>query len=666
MKRALLTLLALCVPALAHAANPGRLLIIYPGQAYGIATSTINEDDTQRRAIIAHCKLWKIRYTLVPAQSCNTWFVRRGTLQKGAGDSLTHDGVVLIGFQVGRMNTEVPGFSPESLTLSVCAPTVPVIFCGVPSAPFTQTAGCSTGVTADNLGSGAQDSVDSAAPSLAATQFGNIIGALAEYEGQFVQDAYAWKSDKQNNSVNTVGAARVPPGLWRPMIRTYRTGMTGAAATCVNCDSAHTTTGNTGKFQVWMRDQYSIGDRSLFKPIYFVHAFRSTAGSPSVGGVVNFALALASADSFAGKTIYGSDPVVRRVSAVITGLHKRRAITTTQRGGNNGLQGTVAGIVSSDSAGFMVAVDTVYAYQVRDNIPIAVGCEVDSLDEYPRDQTYLLDRLWKWKVFPFAFAGSQGQASFGNSSRDHPMDLQAYDRATSAFGSLGVTQGPESCYVWRGESTQQTRDTSLVCKLHFALNLLRARFGSDRVSPTIMFGLNDYGSKTAIAAMGEDSLFSALSTAGVGAFITLWRGWAPGEGRYRDHLYRTSYGARGPRMLRIASAGQNKSGIGADRQIPVQTEYANKALDGFFSGVGTSAYQTEASTTGEQYAQAIMGSASILCLDVSHFGNGGNAINNFHGPRTLKYVANPVALFNRFAGRTLLAWDWPENVTVEP
>lgn len=660
MKR-LLFALFLLLPSLAFA-DGGRLLIIYPSQSYGIATSTILEDDIQRQALIAHCNLWKIRYTLVPAASCNTWMVRRGTFQRGAGDSITHDAVAILGFQVGRMNTEVPGFCPESLTLSVCAPTVPVILSGVPVDAFTQTAGCSTGVTVHTLGASSLDSLESTSPHGTVDASG-IVGAVLDYEGFGTKYAYAWKAYKQNNSSTT--AAAIPPGLWRPLVRTYRSVMTGAGSTCLNCDAPHASTGNTGKFQLWMRDQYSIGDRSLFKPIYFVHAHRLVGGAnPQRGGFLNMALALASADSFASGAIYGSSPEVRKVAFVITGLNKRRAVTT-MFGGSNGFQGLPSEISSPDSAAIMVAADSVAAYSIRDDIPVAVGCEVDSLDDYPRDQVHLLDRLHRWKVFPFGVAGKNNFDNAGNTSNEHPMDLQAYDRTTTAFGSLGVTQGPESCYVWRGDS-QQVRDTSLVCKMHFALNLLRARFGSERVSPFYAFSEFDYKSRPSITAMGEDSMFSAMRTGGIAATLIAVRGWVPANGRYNEKLLYTSLGARGPGRFKFLSAGPGKSTIGAQRSILVAVEYSSSAVDGFFTGISIPSYQNKASTTGSPYAQATSGAASVLNLDSSYFGTGSNGINNLYGARVLKYVANQVATFNNLAGRKLLVWDWPENVTVSP
>lgn len=659
MKRLALLLALLVAPSVSSAGGPGRALVIYPGADYGISGSAAVEDDIQRQGVIKQLRQWKIRYTLASAASCNTWMVRRGVYQTGPADSVVHDVVIILGFQVGRMNTEVAGFCPESLTLSVCAPTKPVILVGALFNPFNQTAGCSTGVTACNLASNTLDSVDSAAPH-GVTWATTLVGTIDNGEGAGSNIAYAWKARKMGNSTNATGLAAVPPGLWRAMVRVYRSNMTGAGTTCVNCDSINTSSGTTGKFQLWMRDQYSIGDRSQFKPIYFVQSYNNT--QPWHGSNHNFAFALASADSFASGSIFGTSPVVRKVALVIVGLNSRRATSSSNAGGISGFPGLPSETVVSDSASFIAGMDSVAAYSVRDGIPVALGCEPDSLDEYPRDKTYVMDRLPNWMVFPSGLMGPSAGTIHGNASREHPIDWQGRYRARSAFGSLGVTQGPESCFVWRGD-TQQTRDTSLACLTFFALNKLRAEFGNDRVLPVFNFSVQDYGSGTSIATIGEDSLFSAIATGGASVAITQYRDWGRGEGRYSDGMVRTPYGPDGVRKIKIASAGQARSTIGSSRSIDVTADYASKINDSFFAGIGTPEYQSTASTTGEQYAQALYAPGSILMLDISYFGTGHNGIRNFHGVRQLKYVANPIAYFNKLAGRKLIVWDWPQNVT---
>lgn len=676
MKRLLLLLAGLLIPVMvAGGVNPGRLLVIYPGQTYNLQTSTIKEDDWQRQEVIAFLHRFKIPYDMVPASACNTWMVRRGTVQVGNNDSLRHVAVLILGFQVGRFHTGGPaGFNPESLTLQVCAPVVPVILSGVASGAFQQTSSCSTGTNADNLGNGTQDSVYSVSPVNCASGDAGCIdfnaSALADADGANALSCYGWKAYKQNNSTSAANGSSIPPGIWRPLLEVYTSRLTAtdAPSSCINCDQASQVVAAQAapKFQMWYRDQYGLAaDLANEKPLYFVHSIRGAFGV-TAGGMTNLSIALANADSTIGGALFGTGAPPLKISFVITSLYKRRSPDDTYQTGIGGLRGDPSDVVSFDSTAFTVGMDSVASYCIRDKIPVSFAVEADSVNYFARDKSYALDRFPNWKVFPYTSSGNKTTSTnAGNCSPTHPIDVQLYSRSPGAFMSLGATQPTDSCYVLRGLS-RQLRDTCLACRASFALNVLKVKFGSDRVSPTIMFYLSDYANGTGYTAVGRDSFFSAFSTAGYSTVIINNRGTsgslALAQAQFNwSQRYRTKYGNRAGTDLIIASDGHENSTIGSGRSVSGVSEiYAMALLDGILGGVADFQYQGSWTVPATK-----TGPTSIVTVDVGHFGIGINTGNNMVGYRTFKYVANPIAVMNKMGWRRYIVWDWPENVTVD-
>jgi hypothetical protein len=628
-------LLALLVAAPALAADRG-VLIIMPGQTFSGSNISTIKDNEQLADVQRHFRRAGITYTIVRGPACKTWWVRRGTYQLANGDSITHAAVVDVGFQRGRYATAPAGYRPDSLTLTTVYSTVPHIFLSAAFPLFQQTTTCSTGVDTDLW------ATLSASATGDSTYFIDALSPLGEASG-----IYSWRLNDKAGSYSSDGS-HYGHGTWRGILRSW---LVADITTCTNCEVA--TSG--GGYSLWMRTMDHVNGA---KPNYFVCALNGLGDNfVREGGIATFALAMASADSFASGAIFGEHPKKLTAAIYIQGLWKTRFPPAGTKQGSNGFDRLPADIVVADSAAIMAQFDSIATRFPW--LPITLGGEIDSMHHYPRDYYYTAARLPKWRIAPAGFAGQSGYIIGTNltvqtpSTRGtwyRPLDMIGRNRARIAIGD--------------GDYSAGSTDSSLAALVNGSFNRIAIAYGRDHVSHTIWAYPNDYAVSASFDAVGADSFFSALHAGGARAFISAVRAYTSHDASVPElsqRAYRVPYGPTTGGTLKLLMSSNGVSTIGADRGInSPTTTYAELFYDGLFGGINHSYYTNQAAVPGKYSARS--GSSSILTVDVAHFGTGSNSIANMFGWRYIKYCVTPVLVYNELAGRTLAEFVWPEDV----
>lgn len=593
-------------------------------------------------------------YDVVPYTAATTDGIKAGKMYwgrhwKGSGGSThstNYDCVVVI--WQADLYSSANGFFPDSLTLGAQWPSVPVIFLSLAASNASAWEN-QAGGTPDTTGIGV---------SLPFNSFRDLY--RVEFNGVASEH---WISQGTQLAVK---AASPGPGVFRKILSAGVSNLTSADTreTCTACDywAGDSTTARSDSLVMWVRYRTDLPNA----PLIFAH-WSATTGMLNTEIV---AMCLAMADSASGGKVFD---LVNKQGPAKVGLYVNGGVSTGNYASNVG--GTFCRSDSCDSANVRNTILDLAALKVR----VTVGADPDSM----KTLSWLVNY---WKLNPYvhfsmeshAGAITGGTVVSTNASFHRPYDPLGYLR-TRVIYRPGATTFPWTC---------AENDTDQYCLLKGAYFLM------DSLVP----GLVDHGivgydedwsniGVTNLDASKLDTLGGILSAAGVKTLTTSpdrvisnvhltdatvgtnAHGWDPSERRW-DVGESPGGQTRGRSLYVLRSRGYtNISPAGGLTFIKIHN-MSDEFMQGFFLGYW---YPQSAGTVnnifykGESSPHLFHVPLEVMSAPMSTMGGAGQGtVSHRRGYYDIKWIANQVSVINKLAGRTLVEFDWLENIRPAP
>lgn len=435
----------------------------------------------------------------VPATGITTANAKAGNLVFG-NTTYAHDAVVFVGADINTAGTQ-SSCNWCAMTLVANWPSVPTLIINAnshSSGQWTQTVGCSTGVTG---WSAARDA------------------GYNLYSAYMVGTPYAWHTWGQLDPVSVIANSA---GTFRVVVsasgnqssRRLSGASTNFNINCTDCDSLVSFAKQDTLALLWVR--YRTGAPST--PIIFVQA-----GTQNPGLIK---MAMAMLDSVTGGRVFDNASLrTKKRGFVVGGGFSRNSFDSLLTSPKN------RGMDPSDSTNVSAGIDSLASL----GIPFTFMVDPDSASTYPSDLTRM-KRASKAHFGLEMYGGSyvQAGAGSGNASQTHALDPFGHYRAR-----VPITR------TWTTFATAcSATDTSTTCLLQSGMNWLKTNV-PDAIDRVIYPAFNDYSpnGRTADGASGEsraywgvvaDTLNSILCATGFHAVLVnpllsqanVGRGWA--------------------------------------------------------------------------------------------------------------------------------------------
>lgn len=619
-------------------------------------------------------------YTLVPIQATKTSLIADGIVQSGVGtgSSHTYDGVLWLNWNGRSTAGSVPlpnrpaftGCYPCSLTLTGNAlstvPSVPQLLT-FGAAPLesnlfihsTNGLRCSTGVSA-NAGAGA---------------YGH------GWEGLVGDETHGWTIASNRpvgpDGMNFVASANVPRRGFRGLVKSHLSALYlendgSHAFACSRCDSALVGSDAADTLSMW---EIPAGGTENAAAIVFAYITGAGPCTDSSGVKLGcefdapaFLLALARLDSLTNGGVWCRDGIPLRAAVTIDGAFSR------------GARKAAGGGLVADSAVVKASLDSLAML----GIPITVGVNVDSISTLPYQIAWWRDRLPNSRFSPQAWDGVNDTTTAGltNSTTARPIDVFGRFRTRKFYGPYGTTAA----------------DTSVYAGLRAQRAAIVSTFGEVRTSRFLMAPLDDYTPRNLLwSASGWDSLLYAISEAGYLSVRTDVHSRAANLptmggvnrdlmlGGVYDQSRRTSAFNDRP-ITFLGQTGHNISGghysadttNGAVLTFGTHTTNPNLVatiIGRFWAGFvheqftdydwfphdGASLSRVGNTRTYEDMFVPFR-RANVLKLHVSDLSGLPDGPPARPGWWAVKSIAMQFRAINKLAGRTVCAFDWPENI----
>lgn len=528
MRRLLAGLLALAL--LAPVGADSRILVVFDRFWENDASTNYGHPEQQGRMIGAALDVLNKTgacYTAVPITSMKTEFARYGMLVHGWDGSTytsadTFDAVMWLSWNGLAGSTALPkpypvaynGCYPCSLTMVAKKPFVPQLFLfGATNAQSTTTSLGSWGQS----GGGLRCSTGVAKTGGAAT--GHSWGGLKGRE------SLGWLSASNQFYIGGPPAmihnTTVPAGGVRTIMRvgpaaTWIEANAGAVSHAANNADSLLKGSDVDTVMVWERPNLGTGG----SPLIFANIMGASPCTDSLNSLSSiqnvpcefdaptFMIALAHLDSLTGGAVWCGDKPYGLDAAVVVSGAFSRSRRDTAGGGQDEDSTSIRSSLADDEFS---------------SIPFTFAVNVDSLDSYPQDFGRLA-LVKKYRVTPQAWTGVvDSTAKSGATSSTTPVDV---------FGRFRTR-------AFYGDGSGVGADSSLHAGMVWQRNIVRNRFGTQRLSNFCVAPLDDYSPRNFLwGSGGADSLIYAIRQAGYTALRTdvHSRQAQPGKAVNRDRL----------------------------------------------------------------------------------------------------------------------------------
>lgn len=623
-------------------------------------------------------------FDLIPIQATKTSLIADGIVTSGSR-STTYDGVLWVealGRQ-GNINNPLPnriGFTgcyPCSLTLSGNGNAT------VPSVPHLFTFGQTIGTVLTPAWSYTQSTVGlRCSTGVAATGSGSANGHM--WEGQVGYETTGWNvmsnRPHQGSAFTSAGHRRgVRPLLKGHFSAIYWEAEGHRSFACARCDSAVSGAGQDTLTAWEIPASASEGAATLvFATIAGAGPCDDSTTVSAAQGVVPcefdapaFLFVLARLDSLTNGGVWcgAKSKLPLKAALTIDGAFSR------------GSRRVAGGTPPSDTATAKESLDSLALL----NIPVTVGVNVDSIASYPSEIAWWRDRLPTARFAPQVWDGVNDTtvAGLGKWSVARPIDVFGRYRVRTYYGPYNTTAADSSLYA--GLLAQRA--------------IAEAALGSGRMSGFLMAPLDDYSPKNLRwATTGWDSLNFAISRAGyskvrtdvhtraanpstmgnvnrdlmIGGVYNQSRVWSPFNSTTVDYLGQTGHNVSGGQY----SADTSNAAAGGFGTYTTSPNMVGTSVARFWHGFVHSAFTDydwfpydgastlragKVRTYEDMFVPFRHG--SIIKMHVSDFSglvNGPPARPGWWG---IKSVYNQFAAINRAAGRTVVRFAYPEEIS---
>jgi len=663
MRRALAVLLGLSLAASAGA----RTLVITPSGTWSSGSYDRNYQ-VSHGLVLGVLGSLGASYDVIPARALiaagkGNASDATSTLRTGSWGGVQYDCIVFTNWtRSGVYYTPTAGYSPDSLTLTAYWPSVPVVYVVQPAfnSGFAGNAtACSTGANAAIGGGGALNSYD------------------VDYFSP--RDGRVWKSwTNRTGRVRTQSTDNAAAGTSRRVLVGLATGCTGASL---------------GSLRRFERPDSVVGALTATPDTAVVWARYSTSkpAAPLIwtipaAEVLPIAVALAHADSFSGGKVFDT-PKQPSIAILITQAFRRG-------GGEAGTTPVNQGGTICNASG---GCDTVTVKAVLDSlaglgVPITVGVDLDSIAAYPYEKAWWARLGGNVRYTPLTYSGTKtGQPGMGNASPARPLDLWGYTRQRAIFPSGWTADSVASPTAYYGATLRA--DTSLYVLLRKSYGLVEEQFPG-RVDHSVLAPYFDWSPGWNRTRHARDSLLTAIWYAGGRVIVTnvddplceVNKRLAPGTAAQIFGTWLTSGGYAGASGLSVQS-GQS---------FPVWTDPAARAtVAGELamisvrsaptdSAASTTFYPSNLHSLTDEFLMGRLGTnrwyanaypyyyhdfaqpLQVMSFTAAQLG-AGTLPNNLGIPQrhawwNIKWLVNQVQTINLMAGRTLVRFDYLENV----
>ena len=539
------------------------------------------------------------------------------------------------------------GYNPDTLTRAVGWPSIPQLFFGTPTtngANFACTATCSTGV-------GGSETIFNS------NGLGLTFHSPGYDEAFKIKDAVYFK--------NTANGIRLisTPGLTKARIvaslssLSFNTNGNSSAQwpDSVARPATYFSSPNADSAMIWTRARSTVEPAQLTfaLPIYVTNG-----GVDAPIGLVAQAIALF--DSSTGGQVIGQKRgwTPPTMAFVISGAFTRSTSQpSTNRLDSHGLQCATL----CDSTLLKAGIDSLASL----NVPVTVCVNVDSVGSFPYEKAWWT-RLPNVRFAPECrMAVGSSVQNAGAASRYISPDPFGYVRART-LGSYAQIAGTTAC---------NGIDTSQVCLLTYTKGRLDSipEFNG-RVGRFIMAAAADYlpSNFTRANLPGEDTLTAAMKRAGFDcAGVDVIRGgaglqssWnssggmispqtgAPNNYSLRQRSARSAFALGKFSWLTFRGIDENTTGTGY-----VNHDITNEFMNGFFTPLW---YNADLPYWNHEFRTRL----SLFVVRPGDLGTMESATANPVRPgyHNIRWIVNQVRLVNKFAGRKVINFGFPEDI----
>lgn len=521
----------------------------------------------------------------------------------------------------------------------------------------------------------------------------------------------SWITAGQFNG-GTYKSSTVPTGGFRTLIcgnfGSYPKKVESSLINCGWCDSAGTYADNDSVIAWEMPNVHKTG----MARVVFVMSDGNGGPDDSAGfkatAEVDPALMLmgmARLDSISGRLVFSKAKLPLRLAVTVDGAYRRSIV-------DRSLQGY--GILAADSSVFKASLDSIAAINATGGVPInmTVGVDVTRLSDYPSEDAWWNKVSGYVKFTPNTTCRFMPYASLfrsGAASASSPEDI---------FGAVRSR-------ICVGDGTGVGADSSVSSLLKAAKQIIVRKWGANSASSFVCAPYDVWapkGKKTG----DPDSIYYAVAIAGFSGIRADGRAWAGESGRQRDGVsmaststsnygnsnitgclgytsvpgfYRERFGGNTIKLLShngypivggvcemvlnpadtaTAPATQyvhvnyhelNRTWVGITQKLDSRNGDAASYYGADWGGIGqldASRYYgdiMDLKLSHIDVERAMVGNAKIRkfnTCDFSGIPNGPPARNAWW---ILKSLKNQFDTINDFAGRTVIQFDYPENIT---
>lgn len=670
-----------------------EIAVVYDTYWENEAASSYGDPHMQSRMLAAAVDILETtgaHYTLWPIQQTKTSLIADGIVTVGS-KTYQYDGVLWLGFNGRSTSSAVPlpnkpsftGCYPCSLTLTGNANAT------VPSVPHLLTFGAVLGSVNRSWTYYSQNAAGLRC-STGVTASGGVSAHGQAWEGQAGYETEGWLPASNRGGGGGHGnyvPAAAPPGGFRPLLRSHfaatrieAEAIGGAAHACARCDSAMTPF-DEDTLQAWEIPGGTVASGNA-SPLIFGNIMGAGPCVDSLENAVGdaqnvacefdapaFLFLLARLDSASGGGVWDTDSKLPlTASLVIKGGFRR------------GLRKAYGGANTADTATVKASIDSL----ATRNIPVTLETNVDSLDAYPAEQAWWSRLGSRIRYSPVAYRGIADTTT--------TSDTTGTLRPVDAFGRFRTRK-------YYGPAYTSGADTSIYAQIVYKRNRLAAVVGGDRLSRLLMAPLDDYSPRNLLwAAAGNDSLIFAAEQAGYDRILTdvrtrsanpaslgnvnrdLLIGFEPKQRRVRSaingrdffFLGQTGFSISGGHYSCDTTNGAQFS-FGSSLTYPT---IPHGILGRWWGGLvhdtwddydwfpydGASTSQVGHTRSYEDMF-ARFHRANVLVLHVSDLSGLPGGPPARPGWWAVKSLDNQMRAINRAAGRTIMRWGWPEELT---
>lgn len=686
MKRVIAAALAALVLA-SSPAEAGRLLIIRNAIQESGATDTAYGN--YLNSVTAACDALGIEYDVVAQQAVSAHFnsnhlnqsaIRTGKVYTANAPSspwVQYDAIVHMGFSstttgsaVNSSRNRIGGYNPDTLTTHAGWPSVPSIFLGTvrmfAGSLYSNTASCTTGVSG-SLGAGFANNSAAAlyAPGYDETFRHGSFGDGVSKSGVFYRGTGAGQMIVRVNAshVSRRFKTRLALGMsgrgnvYNDTLSTWADSL-GPRGTQATADTAVVWTIERDRNFTVYRDRkfQTVPDTGML--IFAPAAYNANGGSAYATSII--AMTLAIADSVTGGKLIGSRSSwsPKKVAVVVS-----RAFT---RARNTGLSSEYVahGLASlSDSTYLKQGIDSLGSLRV----PVTVMVDPDSVLDKP------YEKAW-WNRLPIVRYGYEPVTNI-HASTPGPLVLASATKSPDPFGYVRSRVLADSASLYN-DSCSPT-DTTMFCLLKRARQRLVAipEF-SGKVGRFVMAPYSDYfpSNFTRAIPVREDSLALVLQKAGFSA--------AGIDPMRHFGLRTTTNSAGGPFQISSISGAPNGWGSNQRSVYPVGSGsekfnwLAYRGIDEdnaahsynvhdmsleFIAGFWQQPWFTDFPAWNHEFRTNF----SLIVIrpgDLATVTNAARPQIARPGYYKAKWAVNQLKLINKFAGRPVINFVYPEDI----